>query len=74
MGVVGASKQEPISMAGSTPMLMEMGRRWPSCSARSAMAPMCRAPGVKKMDSSSLLWMHIRWMVTSLRPVSGWVA
>ena len=61
-------------MAGSTPMLMEMGRGLPSRSAASAMAPMCRAPGVKKMESSSFPWMHNLWMVTSWAPVSGWEA
>ncbi len=32
-GVVGGSKQEPMEMAGSTPMLMEMGRGLPAFSA-----------------------------------------
>lgn len=73
-GVVGGSKQEVTAMAGSTPMEMEMGRGCPSSVARSAMAPMCREPGCRKMDSWSLPWMHIRWMVTSDSPVSGWVA
>ena len=73
-GVVGGSKQEEISITGSTPILMEMGRGRPSSSARRAMAPMCRIPGVKKMESSSRPRMHMRWMVTSLSPVSGWVA
>ena len=73
-GVVGGSKQEPISMAGSTPMLMEMGSLRPSCSALSAMAPICLAPGVKKMDSSSLPWIQSLWIVTSWAPVSGWAA
>ena len=52
-GVVGASKQEPISIAGSTPILIEIGSFCPNSSARSAIAPMCLAPGVKKIESSS---------------------
>ena len=71
---MGGSKQAPISMAGSTPMDTEMGRGRPSSSARSAMAPMWRLPGCRKMDSSSLPWMHSLWMVTSEQPVSGCVA
>ena len=46
---------------------------WPSSSARSTMAPIWRAPGGKKMESSSFPWMHSLWMVTSLTP-SVWMA
>ena len=73
-GVVGGSKQAVTSIAGSTPMETEIGSGWPNSVARSAMAPIWRLPGCKKMESSSLDWMHIRWMVTSESPVSGWVA
>ena len=71
IGVVGGSKQEPIPIAGSTPILIEIGRRCPSSSALSAIAPMWRAPGVKKIDNSSFPWMQSLWIVTSLTPVSG---
>ena len=54
-GVVGGSKQESTLMAGSTPMETEMGSGCPSSVARSAMAPMCREPGWRKIESSSLL-------------------
>ena len=69
-GVVGGSKQAAISMAGSTPMLIEIGKGLPSASAFSLMAPRWRAPGVKNMEISSLLCRHRRWMVTSDSPVS----
>ena len=52
-GVVGGSKHEPISIAGSTPILIEIGRFCPNSSALSAIAPMCLAPGVKNIESSS---------------------
>ena len=74
IGVVGGSKHEPISIAGSTPMLIEIGNLCPNCSALSAIAPICLAPGVKNIDNSSLLCIHRRWIVTSLHPVSGCVA
>ena len=52
-GVVGGSKQEVISIAGSTPMETEMGSGCPSSVARSAIAPICREPGCRKIESSS---------------------
>jgi len=52
-GVVGGSKQEAISMAGSTPMLMLIGRFTPSRSAFSRNASRWRTPGVKNMVISS---------------------
>ena len=73
-GVVGGSKQDVISIAGSTPMETEMGSGFPSSVARSAIAPMCREPGCRKIESSSRDWTHMRWMVTSEHPVSGCVA
>ena len=50
-------------------MLIEIGNLCPNCSALSAIAPICLAPGVKNIDNSSLLCIHRRWIVTSLHPV-----
>jgi hypothetical protein len=53
-GVVGASKQEAIAMAGSTPMLMEIGSGRPSASAFCRKISKWRAPGTKYMEIRSL--------------------
>ena len=55
----GGSKQAAISMAGSTPILIEIGSGWPAASAFMRKASIWR-PGVSHMESSSRLWTHRR--------------
>ena len=70
-GVVGGSKHDAISIAGSTPMEMEIGSGFPAASAFSLNTPRWRAPGTKYMEISSLLWRQSLWIVMSDSFVSG---
>ena len=58
-GVVGGSKQAAISMAGSTPILIEMGIGFPAFSYFCRKASKCR-PGTKYIEISSFDCKHRR--------------
>ena len=74
IGVVGGSKHDAISIAGSTPILIDIGNGSPLSSAFFLNASKCLTPGVKNIDNSSFPCKHKRWIVTSPSPVSGSLA